>query len=205
MRTLLLISLSLLAFCAWSQQATFEVVVSNDSVLLGNTITARFTIENANTEDLSLPAFSGFHVSGPSVSTQMSMMNGAVSQSTTYTYYLEPQEVGEYYIEPASIKTEDGFLETLPVAVNVFPNPDGIIQSPPSNNSGIGAWPGNSLEHPFFQRDLFSDDFFGQNLMDDPFFKQLFEFDPNSGLPRGTIPNDSIPEPPRKKRKTTRL
>jgi len=57
-------------------------------------------------------------------------MNGQVSQQISYAYYLEPQDIGNYFIEPASITTEETILETQPLEVLVVPNPDGVQQHP---------------------------------------------------------------------------
>ncbi|MEZ4980116.1 MAG: hypothetical protein R2769_00715 [Saprospiraceae bacterium] len=40
---------------------------------------------------------------------------------------------GSYFIEPASIEV-DGVMETLPLEVNVYPNPDGIVAGRKTKN-----------------------------------------------------------------------
>lgn len=56
------------------------------------------------------------------------MINGTVSQSVSYSFYLEPKDIGNYFIEPASIFVEGEPLETTPIEILVVPNPEGIIQ-----------------------------------------------------------------------------
>jgi hypothetical protein len=129
------------------ENAKFSVSISTDSILLGNYFVVTFTLENAEGNEFAPPVFKEFNViSGPNTSSSFSMMNGEVNQSVSYSYYLEPKDIGSYFIEAASIQIEDKVLETDVVEVNVFPNPDGIKQDPQS---------------PFQQRFEFKmDDFF---------------------------------------------
>ncbi len=115
----------------------FTVEVSTDSVLLGNYIHVSFRLENAKGTEFVAPVFEGFSViSGPNVSSSFSMMNGEVTQSVAYNYYLEPKDIGNFYISPASIDVGESILETMPIEILVVPNPDGIIQKPePSRNN----------------------------------------------------------------------
>lgn len=114
--------------------ARFTVEVSTDSILFGNYFEVTFTLENAKGGEFSAPDFSEFFVvSGPNQASSMSIMNGKVSQSISYTYYLEPKEVGNFYILPAGINLEDRMLETQPIEVMVVPNPEGIKQSQDRN------------------------------------------------------------------------
>lgn len=116
---------------ATAQDAKFSVTVNSDSVLLGNYLKVSFLLENANGNDFSPPTFENFTVvSGPNTSSSLSIVNGVVSQSVSYTYYIEPSDIGSYYITPASIATDEKVLETQPIEIQVFPNPDGIIQRP---------------------------------------------------------------------------
>jgi len=107
----------------------FTIEVSTDSILMGNYFQVTFTLENAKGSDFAPPTFDGFNiVSGPNTSSSMSIVNGDVSQKVSYTYYLEPQDIGNYFIEPASIATAETILETQPIEVLVVPNPDGVKQ-----------------------------------------------------------------------------
>ncbi|HMQ88112.1 MAG TPA: BatD family protein [Flavilitoribacter sp.] len=123
-----------LHFLAGAQESDpkFTVTVSSDSILLGNYFRVTFTLENAGEGDFEAPSFDGFTViSGPNYSTSMSMVNGKVSQKISYNFYLEPIDIGNYYIQPASITVGDNVMETLPLPVMVVPNPDGVKQSIP--------------------------------------------------------------------------
>ena len=111
------------------EEAKFTVEVSNDSILLGNYFTVKFILENASGGDFEAPAFDDFNVvGGPNQSSSFSMFNGKVNQSLSFSYQLEPKDVGNFYIPPANIKVGDQVMETKPLEILVVPNPDGTIQ-----------------------------------------------------------------------------
>ena len=127
--TFLLSAFFFVALSAQESKAVFTVELSTDSILMGNFFTVRFHLENAKGDQFEAPNFKDFRIlSGPNVSSSLSIVNGESSQSITYTYRLQPKEIGNYYIEPASIAVDNAVLETMPVEVMVVPNPDGIIQ-----------------------------------------------------------------------------
>lgn len=122
--------LSLIGTLAFSQ-AQFSVTVSSDSILMGNHFVVTFSLENAQTNSFSPPTFEGFDIiGGPNQSSSFSMINGVTSQSQSYAYYLLPKEEGLFYIPPANVEVDGAVLETEPVEIKVFPNPEGIIQKP---------------------------------------------------------------------------
>ncbi len=182
---------------AFSQSPALTITVSNDSVLLGNIIVVTFSVENTSKDKVLFPDFDGFNqVSGPNVSTSMRIVNGQVSQSASYTFYLEPLEIGDAYIEPASLETDDGYLETAPQLIRVYPNPDGIIQQPNRQQRNPSM----------FGDDFFKDDFFPMSPFRnvDPFkgglFDELFNHSKIAPFQR----DSTVVEQP-KKRKTTRI
>lgn len=166
MKKLLLIlsmpALTALNFVNAQEGPKFTVEVSSDSVLMDNYFTVTFTLENAEGLNFAPPAFDGFElVSGPNTSTSMSMINGEVTRKVAYTYYLRPLNIGNYYIEPASIESDEGVLETLPREVIVLPNPEGIIQQPRSKTEtfrfDMGAPDWDSFFGPGFKMDELQD------------------------------------------------
>ena len=153
MKQIIISSIVSLTFFAslWAQEnpSKFMVEVSTDSVLMGNYFEVKFTLENASGQNFEPPAFEDFNVvSGPNQSSNFTVVNGEMSQNISYTYYLEPLDIGSFYIQPASIETKDEVLETYPVEVFVLPNPDGIKQRPPQRED----------RHNLF------DDYFGKPL-----------------------------------------
>lgn len=129
-RTFLLFAFTFFAISMFGQsEVRFKASVSKDSVLLGNGIEVLFTLEGAKGTNFIPPAFEQFTViSGPNVRTVIQMTNGKTKQSTVYSYYVQPNDIGLFYIEPASIEIDGILFSTSPVAVIVHPNPDGIIE-----------------------------------------------------------------------------
>lgn len=125
------------------ENARFTVKVSMDSILYGHYFQAVFTLENAKGENFQAPSFEDFQVvSGPNFSSSFSMINGEVTQSVSYTFYLEPKEIGNYYIQPASISVGEQMLETEPLEILVVPNPEGIKQASPEEDGMNGVFRG---------------------------------------------------------------
>ncbi len=116
------------------QESNFRVEVSSNSVLLGNYFEVKFILENESGRQFEPPSFDGFTVvGGPNHSSSLSIINGKTSQSMSYSYYLKPLDIGNYYIDPASINVGDKILETLPQEILVVVNPDEIYQPPDIN------------------------------------------------------------------------
>jgi len=116
------------------EESCFRTEVSSDFILLGNYFEVKFILENESGSQFEPPSFEGFTVvGGPNQSSSFSMINGKISQSMSYSYYLKPLDIGNYYINPASIIVEDKVLETLPQEILVVVNPDEVYQ-PPSIN-----------------------------------------------------------------------
>jgi len=190
----------MISLVAFSQQvAKLTVEVSNDSILLGNYIEVKFTIENAAVKNFEAPNFDGFTiVSGPNQSSSMMISNGEVSQTMAYSYYIEPVDVGNYFIQPAFVDTEKGFLESIPLEVLVVDNPDGIIQQPQQKNR----------QNPFNRDDFFGgsdlfggDSFFGGN----DFFNDFFDAKKNPLLQEDKGQNGGKAKKKKKKRKVYKL
>lgn len=128
----------LLIFVFISLTATaqsLEASVSNDSILLGNYFIYELTIENSE-DNVDAPDLSSFSIlSGPNMSNSVSIVNGDMSSSKSMSWTLKPEEVGQYFIDPVAIEVDGEILETLPIEIMVYPNPDGIIVQPESKNS----------------------------------------------------------------------
>lgn len=194
MRTIISFCLCLFGATLSSQaqdDAQFTVRVNTDSVLLGNYLAVTFSLANGEGEDFVFPEFTDFQVvGGPNYSSSINIVNGQMSQTLSYTFYLEPREVGEYWVDPASVAVNGMYLETEPVLVRVAPNPEGIIQQPQRQSPGF-----EPFGDDFFQG-FFGDDFFDMS----PNFR--LDISPDL-LPQPSVPDSTQQRP--KKRKTTRI
>ncbi len=113
---------------SYAQDVVFKVEVTSDTLYFGNTIGIKYTIENAQ-GDFEPPQFNGLEVvGGPNVSSQFSMINGTVSQSSSYEYFLMPIETGSFYVDPAILKQEGSMLRSESLRIEVVDNPHGIRQ-----------------------------------------------------------------------------
>ena len=172
---------------AQNAEPRFRVELGTDSVLMGNVFEVRFILENAQGSRFTPPPFTDFHIrSGPNHSTSIQIVNGRMSQQQSYTYLLEPTAPGSFWIVPASIEVDGQILETEPIEVFVWPNPEGIVR-PPKPRNGLESFP-----FPFFD----------ENLWKNPLWENIFP-PLDSLLPK----IDSLPSAPpkRKKRKTIRI
>jgi hypothetical protein len=186
MRNLILFAIALLSCNAMMAQENvkFTVTVSTDSILLGNDIKVSFKLENGEGHNFSAPEFEPHFtvINGPNTFTSMSMMNGKVSQTIEYSFYIHPKETGSFFIPAASIDVKGKTLETKPLEVTIWPNPEGIKVTP---------------EKKAEKDDFFGQDFNFPSFRDFPMFRDF-------PSPWG----NSTPQPgeePKKKRKTYKL
>ena len=105
------------------QSVKFEASVDRPSVGLGEQFTYILTLEGqvaGGGKNLQLPDLSKFHImSGPNQSTSMQIINGAISSSVTYSYILQPKEMGTVTIGPAAIEAGGSVLKTSSVSIEV--------------------------------------------------------------------------------------
>ena len=73
-------------------------------------------------EDPQLPALDNLRLlGGPSTSTQVSIVNGSISQSRSYVFLLQPVQVGQASIGAAHVRFSDGERTTAPISLEVVP------------------------------------------------------------------------------------
>jgi hypothetical protein len=111
------------ALPVYAQNATFVATVDRSPVGLGEQFTLSLTLSGSapgGGKNLQLPDLSKFRVmSGPNQSTSMQIINGAVSSSATYSFVLQPKEIGTFTIGPASIEEGGTVHKTQPISVQV--------------------------------------------------------------------------------------
>jgi hypothetical protein len=112
----------------------FIVEVSSDTILSGNVLNVIFTANNISGQ-FEGPDLQRLNViSGPNTSTSMSMINGDVTQSASYSYAILCEDIGEITILPGYLNNGTETIETEPLSILILPNPEGIIEQPPSNS-----------------------------------------------------------------------
>ena len=114
------------------------------------TLTVMVNAPSMNVPAPALPSFQGFNVAGSSASSQMSMINGAVSSRLSYQYRLQPYETGDLVIEPIYVTLNGQAFGTEPIVVRVtqgtgVPAQSAQPQSPSSPPPGQTAPPAAEL------------------------------------------------------------
>ncbi len=127
---------------------SFTASVSNNKVGINDRFQVSFTFSGTDINGLQnfvAPHFQNFLVlSGPNQSTNMEIVNGAVSASRTFSYYIQAKSIGKFNIETASIVLNGTTYKTRPVSIEVVkgstaPNNNGsTTQQPVITQKDIG-------------------------------------------------------------------
>ncbi len=150
MKTLLVLFFSLSIVLKLDAQSLSHQI-SSDSILIGNYFIYQVILEDIDA-DLNEVDLSRFEIiSGPNISQSVSIINGEKSSSRTLSWYLKPNELGQYFIAPIYFTEGEEVFEADAIELNVFENPNGVIIEPHQTNE--------------------MDDFF--NLMRPPFMKEI--------------------------------
>ena len=134
----ILILISLLSSAFINAQTKFTVSAPN-VVAVGENFRLTYTL-NAQGSNLRVPAFKDFSIiSGPNASTSsnMSIVNGQVSQSVTYTYtyFLQATKEGKYKIDAATISAGGKDYQSNTLSIEVVKNQSGQSQVNSQNNN----------------------------------------------------------------------
>ena len=112
-------------------QATFKTTVSKSKLGVNERLRIVFSIDKQGADNFSPPNFKNFNiVAGPSQSVNQSWINGKVSFSQSYTYFLMPKAIGTYTIPSASIQLDGETLKSNSVKVTVLK----AVEIPPNPN-----------------------------------------------------------------------
>ncbi len=132
MKRTLLVVLALLAMAGTLRaETTVRAEVHAGKLGVDDELQLTLTIEGeANlAQEVAVPALRNLRVAGgPFLSTQVSIVNGAMSQQRVYTWVLQPAAVGKAEIGSFTVKLAGGDKTTEPIAVDVvagsiFPTP----------------------------------------------------------------------------------
>ena len=103
-----------------AQDVKFTATVSKSTVALNSKFKIEFKLENAQGSAFEAPRFEDFEVvGGPSSSSAMRIINGTITQSISYVYYLKPKETGNFSVKSATIKVNGNKIETKDVEIKV--------------------------------------------------------------------------------------
>lgn len=114
----MLILLLLLSLPGFAQN--FTASVDKKKMSVNSTFQITFTLENADGSSFRAPSFKDFSViSGPNQSTSMQFINGSMSRSVSFSYYLKPASEGTFTIGAATIVAGGKTLSSNTVTVEV--------------------------------------------------------------------------------------
>jgi hypothetical protein len=133
---------------AFSQNGSFTASVDNNQVAVGDQFQITFALSGSGGgSNFRPPAFADFYVlSGPNQSTNMQIINGAVSSSVSYAYMLQAKTEGKITVGPATIDYGGKRLQTQPIVITVSKGTARPKQNTPSSdNSDVGRQIGDNL------------------------------------------------------------
>ena len=141
-------------------QAEEPIVAGVDRLELSTdemvTLTVVVDAASRNLPQPELPALEGFSIIGNSTSTQMSIINGAISNNIVYSYRLQPYRTGTLTIEPIKLTLDGQTYLTNPINIEVSQG-SGQTQAPSRNQQDFKA-----------PSSLGNNDLFVEALVDNP-------------------------------------
>lgn len=102
-------------------QSLLTASVDRTDITTDDTITLSVVVnsQDAGASQPQLPALDGFNVVGANTSTQINMINGAVSASVAYDYRLQPTQTGDLVIDAVLAAIDGATYATNPITVRV--------------------------------------------------------------------------------------
>ncbi len=119
---------------------SFNTTVNTTIVALNDKFQVSFTFEGQEVNSIknfSPPDLNKdfLVLSGPNQSTSMQIVNGAVSASISYSYYLQPRNLGKYSIGAAKLQYRDQEFKSEPIKIEVVAGAPKPKQSEQTNDN----------------------------------------------------------------------
>ncbi|MGA9119127.1 MAG: BatD family protein [Bacteroidota bacterium] len=118
-----------------AQEPALRASVDKNPVGLGDEFTLTFVLNNAGMnggKDMRLPDLNRFRMlSGPNQSSSVQFVNGSMSSSVSYSYVLQPKEIGKTTIGSATIEAAGKTLHSDPIILEVVKGAPAPKQSAP--------------------------------------------------------------------------
>lgn len=135
LRHLIAVVFLLAGFTANAAEISFTASVNRNPIGTNEQFSITFTI-NAQASNFQAPSFRDFNIlSGPNQSTSMQFINGNMSQSVSFTYYLQAKSEGTYRIDPATIEVNGVKIKSNALTLNVVKG-QGKPQAGANNTQG---------------------------------------------------------------------
>jgi len=107
----------------FSADITLNATVDKNQVGLNNRFIYKLEVsgESASLPKPEFPKFENFSLlSGPNTSTNIQYVNGAMSASNIYTFYLKPQKEGKFSIAQATLEVEGETISSNGIEISVI-------------------------------------------------------------------------------------
>ncbi len=152
----IIVALLVAATITHAQETTFQATVDKNPVSVDDQFTYSLVLSNAGMnggKNLRLSGLEKFHVlMGPSTSSSMQIINGAVSSSVTYNYTLQPKDIGKFTIGAASIEAGGKTYSSNPITIEVVKGSAPQKQSRVQQGEGADAAVQDQLASNLFLR-----------------------------------------------------
>lgn len=137
-------------FISPAQDPQFTASVNKNPVSVNDQFQLTYTINTSATNFIP-PSFKDFNViAGPMQSSSMQIINGAMSQSVTLTYYLQPKSEGTFRIDPATINGNGKRLQSNALTLTVVKG-----SSKPQSQNQPGGGDDNSTDEALLSKNIF--------------------------------------------------
>lgn len=106
-----------------AQRGAISITATADAkkIFLGTAVEVTFTIHNTNKGKFTPPVFKGFDIiNGPMHSSSTQIYNGKVSSEESYSYTLEPKQIGKLRIESASLIYSGKTYKSRPIVIEII-------------------------------------------------------------------------------------
>ncbi len=112
------------ALCpARADEPSLQVLVDRTEVTEGGAITLTVTLEGFSRQagDPEVPRIDGFEIYGRGSSTNIALINGKLSSSTSQSYQLVAQRAGTYVLPPVKVQDRGRVYQSEPITLKVLP------------------------------------------------------------------------------------
>lgn len=138
---------------AWAEAASLTATVDRYRITVEDQVLYTLTVEGArDATPPTLPELGDFQVQQGGTSSQISIVNGAISQSIKFNYILIPKREGEFILPPATLVHQGQTLQSQPIKILVQKSssaiPSGQNAAPPEEDSSRSLFVRTSVSRP---------------------------------------------------------
>lgn len=122
-----IVILATMLTCHFLHAQSLSLIMSSDTILLGNSIQVSYVAENIDC-NIEIADYPSEVVQGPTTSSSISIIHGRRSSKVVESYVIRPGEVGELLVPSAVCITGDSTYSIAAYSVPVIENPEGLVQ-----------------------------------------------------------------------------